>query len=383
MNDIQKYILISRCVHSLAQAPHIMGPASWMIPQRTALQLLGLMLMATLITILTQGTSAQAELRLRQRARKSDVQRSPIAPPIALHCDIAGIDQLVFKKAHADSATFWWPDGYAPGKYGETYEGIQKWFDTLEKPGVKVAQHVFTRAASSGEEKMFMDVGSHQGWYSMIAGYQGLDVAAFDMQPYCVQLFQCAALTNGYKQLSIRNVYVTDAETAATNRLIDMPDGMCHGGSSPSGPGFGIPHASTVGVPPLDLTSFLNHGVLKIALMKIDTEGYEPIVLEAIHASDAQAAARVESIMVEVSPGSWAAHNITKDKALEAFAPLFSARFKFVAVYLPEGLSNPAQFEVRTAQVLHDYDSFVHHLFNTTLIFRNYWFTGPDFITER
>ena len=56
----------------------------------------------------------------------------------------------------------------------------------------------------------------------------------------------------------------------------------------------------------------------RIAVAKVDTEGYEPLVLEALR----PVWLRIDNVVTEVQPLAWASHSISAEAALTTFRDL-------------------------------------------------------------
>lgn len=236
-----------------------------------------------------------------------------------------------------------------------------------------VCNHIFS-ALETPSRHIMLDIGSHQGWFSLVAGAYGLRAIAFDMQKYCVDLFRCSASLNGYWYHRIYNAYVTNTERAKNGSSpIRVCEDSCSGGTSPHNRG---PKKRQISVNPLDITTFLSARVLNIALVKIDVEGYEPIVLDGLMALPKVALARIANLIVEITPGRWREYGLSFDQGFAPFASLFRESFR--AMHLPE--LREGNFSLRvpgaTGGIRFDNASALSRHVATIreLEFKNYWF---------
>ncbi|KXS17262.1 hypothetical protein M427DRAFT_266009 [Gonapodya prolifera JEL478] len=146
----------------------------------------------------------------------------------------------------------------------------------------------------------------------MLAGRAGYPSLAFDLQRRCARLFHCAAYWNNYKRHEIRLGYVTDAETAASGKLIEADSESCVGGRSPRQfPSF---TGERIMVPPIDLTEFILKRGVQVAALKIDTEGYEPIILRSLVPLLALRA--IPDLIVEFTPYAWSSLGVSVEDFL-------------------------------------------------------------------
>ena len=289
-----------------------------------------------------------------------------------LVCADAGSD-LTFHRANLfnSSIWWWWPEGEAEGKKGESFNAIQGWFDTMERSVMLQLHTIFSQHSGATDNRAFVDVGSHQGWFSMISGAYGIPAIAFDMQPMCVQLFGCASLLNGFSGHEVHHGYATSAGVAAANVSVSIPGSMCVGGTSPYGPGGGERVGAEVPVYPIDIEAVIRSRSHRVLLMKIDTEGYECILLGAVM----PVISHVDHIIVEVSPSRWAEHGVSFEQGVALFRELYMTH-AMVARYLTEN-ANDNYTPSDPAYDLPTYEAFSTHLATYAQagwLFRNYVF---------
>ncbi|KAJ3323296.1 hypothetical protein HDU93_002960, partial [Gonapodya sp. JEL0774] len=222
----------------------------------------------------------------------------------SVQCDNDGSDAVILR--HKWTGGEWiWPEGQ------ESSSAVKEWFDVVEGAGTTLVDRIL-RHRKLNDTHHFIDVGSHQGIFSLLAGRAGYRSLAFDMQRRCACLFECAATWNGYKGHEIRLGYVTDGETAASGKKVEADAGSCVGGRAPR------PFPEFVGekimVPPTSLTDFIAKRDIRVAMLKIDTEGYEPVILRSLESLLEKRA--IPDILVELTPANWNLHGSTIEETL-------------------------------------------------------------------
>jgi len=252
--------------------------------------------------------------------------------------------QLTFRKAHilGGDKKFWWVDGRSDKDFGkgESYEDVQKWFDTVERSSMTALDRVFS-ALESPDKYTFLDIGSHQGWFSQVAGAYGLRAIGFDMQRMCVELYKCSSAINGFWNHKIVNAYVTNSTIADKKSLLQVSNKMCTGGTSVSNTGSD----SIEIIRPLDIGAYLvsQSPPLDIPMIKIDTEGYETIILGGIISVPVEYFSRIANFIIEVTPGRWEEFGVSQDEGFRVFQELFEKGFQARILYDNHNRPSPAQ----------------------------------------
>eukprot|EP00741_Cyanophora_paradoxa_P003646 tig00000093_g3543.t1 len=134
-------------------------------------------------------------------------------------------------------------------------------------------EHLFLAAAAprcaSGDAPLFVDVGSHVGYFSLHAAAAGCRVLALEPQTALWSLLAASARLNGFPALSARNAAASDASGRSV-RIQAAPDANM-GGARVSEEG-----ADAQGVSTVTLDELLGGADgPKIAMLKADCEGYE------------------------------------------------------------------------------------------------------------
>jgi FkbM family methyltransferase len=131
---------------------------------------------------------------------------------------------------------------------------------------------LFNQFRCRDEHDIFVDVGLHSGFYSLLARMRGCQVIAFELQPSCIELFRLAERMN-MVQPPTPVVHRPVAETPG--RPFDLSSQgvrKCEGMFSLFWQGS--THFDTVS---LDQALFpVLRGGTRIGLLKIDIEGFEP-----------------------------------------------------------------------------------------------------------
>jgi hypothetical protein len=188
------------------------------------------------------------------------------------------------------------------------------YFGLLESMVVKAYEKILVDTDLSPDTSFVVEVGVNQGVLAAIAHHFGaFQVVGFEMQPLCTKLARCVAAVNGASRHVIMNSFVGNGNMKAIN----VPDIICDGGA-----GIGFlpqrqnPSTSTSQVFPTNLGEFFldssraqNLGIpqpLNIAILKTDTEGFEPVVLETALAI----LPSIHNIIVEIFPSNWVRNGI-------------------------------------------------------------------------
>ncbi len=193
-------------------------------------------------------------------------------------------------------------------------------------------ERILVHGGFSPAASIVIEVGTHEGWFSSLAHhYGGFRVFGFDMQPLCALLTRCTSAINGAHQHAIFNSYVGHGE-----ELLNVGNGVCGGGLGIGDRPDGITKSA---VPPTHLAKFFSSPArvaayeipepLSVALLKSDTEGYEPFVLETALGI----LPRISNFLIEVFPSRWALNLIPEERGFAVFECLFAAGFE--AVDLP------------------------------------------------
>jgi FkbM family methyltransferase len=182
------------------------------------------------------------------------------------------------------------------------------------------------RASPAGPGDWIIDVGSNMGMYALVGASiaPSFKTIAVDMQPMCVQVTRChLTLNNALNRTVVLNNFVSSNATAPA---IDVPSKFCDSMASPTAVGGRRPdgrmraHSNAIAqgrfnrselqpVYPIVLGSYVQQRMQRgerVAVVKIDTEGYEPLVLEALR----PLWPLVDNFVVELQPHAWTLHKM-------------------------------------------------------------------------
>ena len=265
------------------------------------------------------------------------------------------LDEHGFCAAHASKAlpVYRWPQ-----LQGKDMRVLRRWhqymrnFDKIESLSVSAyvgailrhsnASHVGAGAAAT--RAFVLDIGANMGYYSLVGATLGAHVIAVEMQPKCWQLTRCHLRLNGLLgKATVLNRYVARPNSKAA--AIKVPRTRCDTMASPTAvrgrwPSGKLRHGDErinasefVPIEPLEVGSLLAATLPRgvgLAATKIDTEGFEPHVLEALR----PVWPLLNEIILEVQPGAWAHHNLTIVAAMATFRELILTN-KYRTVTLP------------------------------------------------
>jgi hypothetical protein len=203
--------------------------------------------------------------------------------------------------------------------------------DRTETMMVAAYEHILTNSGLRPSTSIVVDVGVHEGYFASVAHHFGYRVIGFDMQPLCALLARCTSASNGALKHVIFNNYVGHGDT-----VLNVGNGVCGG---TNGVGWKPTGTSTSSVSPVSIATFFLDKEnkksysfpqpLEIAILKSDTEGYEPIVLETALAI----LPNVHNILIELFPSNWERNGIDVSRGHALFECLFAAGME--AVDLP------------------------------------------------
>ena len=197
---------------------------------------------------------------------------------------------------------------------------------------------------------VIIDIGANMGMYALVGASiaPSFTTIAVDMQPRCVQVTRCHLALNGLLGRSVVfNNFVSSNASAAP---ILVPSRVCDSMASPTAVGGRRPdgslrsnsnailkgrfnHSLMRRVQPLVLGSLLQRRLTpgeRIAVVKIDTEGFEPLVLESLR----PLWPLVDALVIELQPNAWKLHGIDVEVAIATLRELVEAN-GFRAISLP------------------------------------------------
>ena len=229
---------------------------------------------------------------------------------------------------------------------------------------IRARQSVVGHATRSS---WIVDIGANMGVYSLVGASIAPDFKTFavDMQPDCARLTRCHLALNGLiDRAEVHNRYVTGSASAAP---VEVPKDECNSMASPTAVGGRRPdgrlraksnallqgrvnRSTLLPVPPLLLGALLRERLPtggRVAVVKIDTEGYEPVILDALR----PVWPLIDDLVVELQPHAWRLHGLDVEAAIATLRELVEAHH-FRVVTLP----HPRWKEMSRRSVAGSYD---------------------------
>jgi len=244
-----------------------------------------------------------------------------VEPFVHLKCDMPVLDvaPITLKSQGMNDISFMWVNG------PEDRPAMQNWFNNIEKYGIALLRRTFEK--KNPQTDVFIDIGSHQGLFMHVAGAMGFQAIGFDMQWLCVRLNRCGSLINGFFRHQVHFVYVSPT---AENTSVLADSDTCRGGAQAiDAP---VDHSNRRPVYPMHVGKWLKQQGVRIGAVKIDTEGYEPFILETLE----PVMDLIDTIIFEISPHFWSTFALTFDQGFERIRRMWSIH-GFYGVHLPEG----------------------------------------------
>jgi FkbM family methyltransferase len=193
-----------------------------------------------------------------------------------------------------------------------------------------------------------VDVGMNLGWYTLVASQiaPDMNVLGIDMQPRCVDVAACGLQLNSPSGPSPAKVevlarYVSSVQGPA----VSVPSHACDTMASPSAVAGRRPNGKlrgtmsrlntthTTPVPPIllgrHLLARLSPGE-RVAVVKIDTEGYETCVMESLR----PVWPLLEDVVFELQPQTWTYHGVDLDAGIATLRALITQN-RYLVVSLP------------------------------------------------
>lgn len=165
-----------------------------------------------------------------------------------------------------------------------------------------------------------VDIGANSGYYSLLAAAHGCQVLAFDPQPGCNVRFEAAVAASNFTRLQLVK------RPVGPPALTSVPMWGCEVRWSPSDHRWRkkVRVRTTTVQKHLTLVSPSQSSTpaARLALVKIDTEGFEVSVLQSL----LPLLASIDNLLVETSPGWWTnRHHLSRAAGAKLYASLMSA----------------------------------------------------------
>ena len=148
-------------------------------------------------------------------------------------------------------------------------------------------------ADNLNSKSVFFDLGAHIGFFSIVAAAICKRVECFEIDPKCVPIIKRNIKINGFKNISVNNVAISDREGKIKIPVLDNPRPML----SISGQNV---QDKFIKVKSTDLDTFIKKNKIKPDLIKIDVEGAEYNVLRGMKKTLKK---KNIKLLVEVHPG--------------------------------------------------------------------------------
>ncbi|KXS11170.1 hypothetical protein M427DRAFT_73140 [Gonapodya prolifera JEL478] len=234
--------------------------------------------------------------------------------PLECHMDLSKAKKI---KNRLLKAEWVWPQDIEESKV----KLQQSWFNTQEGAAITIVDRALA-SANAASTHHFLDIGANQGFYSLIAGHRGYRAIGIEVQRTCAEHFSCNAVWNGYTGHELWNRYAAEQVDEVTGRVIQIDGGLCSGHTSVVQEGLGhTPKTEFVPIRPLDVGRMVLERGLKIAAVKIDTEGYEANIFRSLRPLLAQRA--IPNILVEMGPNSWETFGVPREEAMALFRQMY------------------------------------------------------------
>ena len=106
------------------------------------------------------------------------------------------------------------------------YNSHLKWYveNMNEKRLIGLMRYILT--THTPDDGIVIDLGINDGYISALAASYGYSVVSIDGQPECVRRFHFANAVNGWRDVRIYNNIVMEE-----NKVMEIPNGVCGGGS--------------------------------------------------------------------------------------------------------------------------------------------------------
>ena len=229
-------------------------------------------------------------------------------------------------------------------------------------------------ASRTANRGWVVDVGANMGFYTVLGATiaPNFQMLSVEMQPKCAQIITCGLLLNRLPnctvdrlgllarmnsleervcpKVTVLNRYVGDSSRGP----IDVPAATCDTMASPSAVGGRRPdgrlrsteaHLNQTlkqAVRPIMLGKYLVRHMMpgeRVAVVKIDTEGFEARALESLR----PAWPVIDDIVLEIQPAAWRYHGLSLEEGIGIFRDLFRLN-KYRAVSLPKRVGQKGRF---------------------------------------
>jgi len=203
---------------------------------------------------------------------------------------------------------------------------------TKEAPTLHRMRGIFSSCCNTSHA-VFVDSGSNEGIWSLLAAAWGCQVLAIEPQPECVFWLSAASRASG-----IEGILAHNALLSPTPAFAYIPVDLCHGsalfangsmsysvGHKPGEPGYIVLHNRTrqakVRVASHQLDELVQAENDFVELWHVDTEGAEVKVLQSAVRLFAQQ--RIRRVQFEYRPDLWYRHELTLEHGLNVSRTLF------------------------------------------------------------
>lgn len=150
---------------------------------------------------------------------------------------------------------------------------------------------LFNQLSCRSEPRLFVDIGMHSGFYTLLARVRGCRVLAVEIQPSCLAMFRFAERANFLADDPTPVIQQPVAATDGERFLIDTSQ-SCYGMLS-------LFWKGSAAMQSISIDTLVRSQSGRIAMMKIDIEGFETHALAG--AKQLIKARRVDAFLVEAT----------------------------------------------------------------------------------
>lgn len=228
---------------------------------------------------------------------------------------------------------------FGEGKVSQTFEKILRTGKRQQfVNGTAVESGACTswqRKSEAKEAPLVLDIGANAGIYGLYAAALGCTTYFFDIQRVCQKWISESIHKNKFND----HAYLIPfgAGNSTSNLTLEYSSNSCHGEFSLGSyyrkdKYFSSQHSnkqtevSIVRIDDLFADAIISQTLPQIALIKVDAEGFEPLIVAGMHdlmrAKDPNGKGIVRNAIIEIAPLRWKGH-VNREKGAQAFSSTF------------------------------------------------------------